>query len=126
MHHHSSETGQGDLAGVVELEKGASLPIDKLDLVGELGDLLKPSVKPVRGNLVGAVGSSSSSGSFYFSNKSYQQDSSILNSDIQINEICIVTSHEDTQKHFPMSQTSVELPPEAGQGGLGGGGKAGH
>ena len=43
---------------------GESLPINELDLVGELGDLLKPSLKPVRGNLVGPVGTSSSSGSF--------------------------------------------------------------
>ena len=41
------------------------------------------------------------------------------------------TSREDTQKQklqniFSASQTSVKLPPEAGQGGLGGGGEAGH
>ena len=55
---------RGDLVGVVELDTGESLPINEIDLVGELGDLLKPSLKPVRGDMVGAVGSSSSSGSF--------------------------------------------------------------
>ena len=48
----------------MELVTGESLPINELDLVGELGELLKPSLKPVRGNQLGAVGSSSSSGSF--------------------------------------------------------------
>ena len=37
--------GRGDLVGLVELDPGESLPIHEIDLVGDLGDFLKPSLR---------------------------------------------------------------------------------
>ena len=74
--------GRGDLVGVVELDMGESLPINELDLVGELGDLLKPSLKG--GTWWGRWAPLPPQVLFNFSNQSDHQDSSILNGHSEI------------------------------------------